>query len=173
MNRKGFTLIELLAVIILLGIVLVFAVPNISSAYKNSKLKSEEIFVDRLSDVIDSYVKLNSSEITFTSDGTAIKDEEGSTYTVSIYRGKVKEQDIVRKVTVQDIINDNLMSLDDYINAGNKEVTCSASAEIEVYKDSDYVYCYKVKKDSLGCLTTEYINSTTEEYAIDTCIWSR
>lgn len=164
MNRKGFTLIELIAVIVILGIILVVATPSISNAYKNSKLKSEEIFIKRLSNVIDSYVKLNNSEIGFASDGTAIKEEEGSTYTVDIYKGRT---------TIEEVIADRLISEEDYINPGNKEVMCSQSAEIEVYKDSEYVYCYKVKKDSLGCLTDTYKNSITGDYIIDTCVWSK
>ena len=161
MNRKGFTLIELLGVIIVLAIVLLLAVPSISNAYKNSKLKSEEIFVERLSDVIDSYVKLNSSSISFTSDGEATK--EGETGTVNIYKETIK---------VQNIIDDNLLRESDYVNAGNKDKKCEPNAQIEVYRDSDYVYCYKVDKDSLGCLTDEYRN-TIDDYAIDTCVWSR
>ena len=164
MNRKGFTLIEVLAVIVILGIVLVIAIPNIFTAYKSSKLKTEEIFMGRLSDSIDSYIKLNSSDIGFSSDGTATKEEEGETYTVNISKGTI---------AVQDIINDNIISSDDYINPGNKEVPCDSLAEIEVYKDSDYVYCHKVKKDSLTCLTDEYKDSITGDYVIDTCIWSR
>ena len=164
MNRKGFTLIELIAVIVILGIILVIAAPNISNAYKNSKLKSEEIFVDRLSDIIDSYIKINSDTIDFTADGTAIKYEENSSYTVNIFKGKKN---------IQDIANDNLISSEDYINAGNKEESCDLDAEIEIYRDSDFVYCYKVEKDSLGCLTNEYKNTITGDYVIDTCIWSR
>jgi len=161
MNRKGFTLIELLGVIVVLAIVLAIAVPSISNAYKNSKLKSEEIFIERLSDVIDSYVKLNSSSIDFTSNGTATK--EGETSTVNIYKGTI---------TVNNIINDNLLREKDYVNAGNKEETCNKEAEIEVYRDSDYVYCYKVKKADLGCLTDEY-KGPDIVYAIDTCVWSK
>ena len=49
MNRKGFTLIELLAVIVILGIILTFAVPSITNIYKESKLKTEEMFLNELS----------------------------------------------------------------------------------------------------------------------------
>ena len=164
MNRKGFTLTELLAVIVILGIILTIAIPSLINVYKDSKLKTEGIFAERLSENIDSYIKLNSSDIGFSTDGTATKEEEGETYTVNISKGTI---------TVQSIIDDNLISIDDYINPGNKEVSCSTTAEIEVYKDSEYVYCHKVKKDSLGCLTNEYKNSITGDYAIDTCIWSR
>ena len=65
MNRKGFTLIELLAVIVVLGLVLLISVPIISDAYTKSKIKSEEVFVDRLTQAIDSYVKLNSDTMSF------------------------------------------------------------------------------------------------------------
>ena len=164
MNRKGFTLVEVLVVIVVLGIVLLIAGPTLLNVYEDSKIKSEEIFTKRLSQSIDGYIKLNSSDISFTSDGTANKTEEGTSYQVDIYKGTI---------TVQNIINDNLLSIEDYINAGNKGVSCSTSAEIEVYKDSDYVYCYKVKKESLDCLTDRYKSSITGEYVIDTCIWSK
>ena len=65
MNRKGFTLIELLAVIVILGIILTFAVPSITNIYKESKLKTEEMFLNELSKSIDSYVTLNSDKIAF------------------------------------------------------------------------------------------------------------
>ncbi|UKI27031.1 MAG: prepilin-type N-terminal cleavage/methylation domain-containing protein [Bacilli bacterium] len=39
MNKKGFTLIELIAVIILLSLILVIAVPNLIDTYRQSKLK--------------------------------------------------------------------------------------------------------------------------------------
>ena len=162
MNRKGFTLIELLAVIVLLGLVLVFTVPNIIDTYKNSKLKTEKVFVDKLSDVIDGHIKLNSSDLYFTQDGTANKEDVQGT--VTIYK------DII---TINEIIEGNLISESDYINAGNKDVKCNINAEIEVYKDSDYVYCHKVKKESLACLTKEYKDSITGNYVIDTCVWSR
>ena len=164
MNRKGFTLIELIAVIVILGIILVVSAPSISNVYKESKLKSEEIFVERLSQSIDSYIKLNSDEIAFTSDGAANKEEERSTYQVNIWKAAI---------TVQNVIDDKLISEEDYVNPGNKETKCTVNAEIEVYKYSDYVYCHKIKKDSLGCLSDEYKNSITGEYVIDTCVWSR
>lgn len=181
MNRKGFTLIELIAVIVVLGIILVIAAPNISNAYKNSKLKSEEIFVDRLSEVIDSYVKLNSDEISFTKyldDATKV-GQEGN---VIVYKGKIEDNGNTRNIVIQDIINDKLISQEDYVNAGNKDVSCSPNAQIEIYRDSDYVYCYKMSKYELDCLTDEYRDTlkipateTEEEqdiiYAIDTCIW--
>lgn len=162
MNRKGFTLIELLAVLVVLGIVLVISIPSITDAYKNSKIKSEEAFVQRLTQTIDSYVKLNSDEIKFTETGTGTKNENGSKYTINYQKGKVE---------VSKIIKSGILTQKDFINPGNKEKTCE-DAQIEVYKDSDFVYCYKVAKDSLGCLTDEYKNKITDNYVINTCAWT-
>jgi len=172
MNRKGFTLIEVLAVIILLGIILTFAIPNVLTAYKNSKLKSEDIFAGRLSDVIDDYVKLNIDEVSYddstfyASKSHNIVTAEGTTenyeYPVTVYKGTI---------SVQDLISSNLISLGDFVNAGNKEAVCNVDAEIEIYRDSDFVYCHKINKNSLGCLTDTYKSSITGDYVINTCIW--
>ena len=52
MNKKGFTLIELLAVIVILGVILVIAIPSISAAIlnsrKNSYVATANEFVDGL-----------------------------------------------------------------------------------------------------------------------------
>ena len=165
MNRKGFTLIELLAVIVVLGLVLLISVPIISDAYTKSKIKSEEVFVDRLTQAIDSYVKLNSDTMSFSCESDRCegrKTENGKEYDITYQKGVI---------TINDIINDGILTQKDFVNAGNKDATCNTTAKIEVYKDSDFVYCYKVHKDSLGCLTKEYKSTIKGDYAIDTCEW--
>jgi len=164
MNRKGFTMIELLAVIVVLGIVLVITFPNMTDVFKSSKLKSEEAFVERISQSIDSYVTLNSSSIGFSPDGTAQKNYGGSNHSVNVYKGTI---------TINTIINNNIISEKDYKNPGNENVACNKNTEIEVYRDSDYVYCHKIKKDSLGCLTDEYKNTINSDYIVDTCTWTK
>lgn len=163
MNRKGFTLIELLAVIVVLGLVLLISVPIISDAYTKSKIKSEEVFVDRLTQAIDSYVKLNSDTINFNENGTGTKTvNEKDTYNITYQMGTID---------IKKIIDDGILTQKDFVNAGNKDATCNTTAKIEVYKDSDFVYCYKVHKDRLGCLTKEYKSTIKGDYAIDTCEW--
>ncbi len=167
MNRKGFTLIELLAVIVVLGLVVLISVPIISDAYTKSKIKSEEVFVDRLTQAIDSYVKLNSDTISFSCkidkcEGTKTVNEK-DTYNITYQMGII---------TINDIINDGILTQKDFVNAGNnnKNVSCDPNAEVEVYKDSDFVYCYKVEINSLNCLTDAY--KKNKKYAIDTCEWT-
>ena len=165
MNRIGFTLIELLAVIVVLGLVLLISVPIISDAYTKSKIKSEEVFVDRLTQAIDSYVKLNRDTMSFSCKSDRCegrKTENGKEYDITYQKGVI---------TINDIIKDGILTQKDFVNAGNKKTTCNTTAEVEVYKDSDFVYCYKVHKDSLGCLTKEYKSTIKGDYAIDTCEW--
>lgn len=160
MNRKGFTLIELLAVIVVLGLVVLISVPIISDAYTKSKIKSEEVFVDRLTQAIDSYVKLN--EIEYKSTGNGKKTENGKEYDITYQKGTI---------TIQKIIDDGILTQKDFVNAGNKDATCNTDAEVEVYKDSDFVYCYKMKKDNLNCFTEAYKETIEGDYVIDTCVW--
>lgn len=170
MNRKGFTLIELIAVIVLLGMLLVLTSPYVITAYENSKLKSEELFTNNLSKIIDDYIKLNSDELEFTSTFNAKKrhqsvnnagEEQTIEYTVKVNRGTI---------TVQDLIDSTLLLEHKYRNAGNKEATCS-NAEIEIYKDSDFVYCHKIEKESLGCLSEKYKDTISGDYVVNTCTW--
>ena len=168
MNRKGFTLIELLAVIVVLGLVLLISVPIISDAYTKSKIKSEEVFVDRLTQAIDSYVKLNSDTINFNENGTGTKTvNEKDTYNITYQMGIIKIEAMIENETNKN----GVITQKDFVNAGNKKTTCNTAAEVEVYKDSDFVYCYKVHKDSLGCLTKEYKSTIKGDYVIDTCEW--
>ena len=123
MNRKGFTMIELLAVIVVLGIVLVITFPNMTDVFKSSKLKSEEAFVERISQSIDSYVTLNSSSIGFSPDGTAQKNYGGSNHSVNVYKGTI---------TINTIINNNIISEKDYKNPGNENVACNKNTVIQI-----------------------------------------
>ena len=93
---------------------------------------------------------------------TGRKTENGKEYDITYQKGVI---------TINDIIKDGILTQKDFVNAGNKKTTCNTAAEVEVYKDSDFVYCYKVHKDSLGCLTKEYKSTIKGDYAIDTCEW--
>ena len=180
MNRKGFTLIELLAVLVVLGIVLVISIPSITDAYKNSKIKSEEAFVQRLTQTIDSYVKLNSDEITFNrtvKEGVKKQTEKKYNKETEQYENIEVYYDITYQkgtIKVSNIIDSGILTQKDFINPGNKEETCKEEeAQIEVYKDSDFVYCYKMPITNLTCLSDNYKEKYKDEtYAINTCTWT-
>ena len=173
MNRKGFTLIELLAVIVILGLILVFTVPNITDAYKNSKLKTEEIFIDRLSDAIEGYVSLNTTTGVFNFTETIQVEKTNPTFNGSNTDTGIQMNAYMATVTIQDIIdNSGIIASNDYINPGNKDASCNPYAKVEVYRDEDFVYCHKVKLSELECLTAAFIERhSSEEYIINTCSW--
>ena len=61
MKRKGFTLIELLAVIIILGILMLIAIPSVTTYINNSR---KETYVDTIKELIKgATIKVNSGEL--------------------------------------------------------------------------------------------------------------
>ncbi|WP_379135567.1 type II secretion system protein [Paenibacillus sp. sgz500958] len=55
-NQKGFTLIELLAVIVILGIIAVIAVPLIGNVITNSRTNSDKAMAQQIADAARLYV---------------------------------------------------------------------------------------------------------------------
>ena len=137
MNRKGFTLIELLAVIVILGIILTFAVPSITNIYKESKLKTEGMFLNELSKSIDSYVTLNSDKIAFNEKKTATKTENNQSLSVTVYEGKI---------SIKDLIDDQIIEEKDYINPGNKNIGMPSESVFRISRTtfSQKINCTKI-----------------------------
>lgn len=169
LNKKGFTLIELIAVIVILSIILVFVVPNLLDTYKRSKLKTEKAFVDQLAKGIESYITLYSNEMSFSKvDGNFEKEitdkrSDKERYDVDVYQADI---------TVQNIIDAKIIEKSEYINPGNKDIECKPNEdEIEIYRDSDFVYCFKMPP--MNCLTDEFKKEykVNDNYILDTCIW--
>lgn len=176
MNKKGFTLIELLAVIVVLGLVLIISVPNLTDVYKNSKLKTEEIFIDKLSKKIEEYIDFNKDTWSF--------KKEPDPKTKKVPNSKSTEVTVWRKdkdISFQELLNSKLVTKGDFIDPNTKK-NCSegnsTNRTIEVYKDTDYVYCFVVRKKSFNiieetsCLSDDYLNKYTKgDEIINTCPW--
>lgn len=173
LNKKGFTLIELIAVIVILSIILVFVVPNLLDTYKRSKLKTEKAFVDQLSKGIESYITLYSNEMSFSKvDGNFVKEitdnrSDKPSYDVDVYKADI---------TVKNIIDKNIIEASEYINPGNRgdnTKKCKPETDtITVYRDSDFVYCFKMPP--MDCLTDDFKSEegyVKDGYVLDTCIW--
>lgn len=174
MNKKGFTLIELLAVIVVLGLVLIISVPNLTDVYKNSKLKTEEIFIDKLSKKIEEYIDFNKDTWSF-ENGPVIKtkkvpNSESTEVTVSVWS---------ENITFQKLLDSKLVTKGDFIDPNTKKNCSEGNGTIEVYKDTDYVYCFVVRKKSFNieetsCLSDDYLNKykmDDESQIINTCPW--
>mgnify|MGYP003508521194 FL=1 len=63
MNKKGFTMVELLAVLILLGVLAIIAIPAINSTINSSKEKAKTVQKEIIIKAAHSYVAENRNDI--------------------------------------------------------------------------------------------------------------
>ena len=82
-NSKGFTLIELLAVIVILGILMIVAIPQVTKYIENSK---KNTYADTAKSYIDSarYMLLNDDFTTENNNSTCTLPEEGKTIYIKL-----------------------------------------------------------------------------------------
>lgn len=145
MNRKGFTLVELLATLVVLGIVVGISVVSISSIVRNTKKKSEDVFVETIKDSMEVYLssgnvkKLNFDNVC----GNTLSKVHGD---VNVYKVTTTFQSVLN-------LTSKPITQDDLINPSNKEKCKNANnINIDIYYDDDYVYYYKIDKSNFGCL---------------------
>ena len=63
MNRKGFTLIELLTVFVILGVIMVIAIPTITSSMQRTKVKQNEERKKLILSAAESFVSENKNTV--------------------------------------------------------------------------------------------------------------
>lgn len=156
LNNKGFTLIEVLATLVILGVILAIAVPMGTNAYESSKNKTEKIFVDKLARLVDDYITLQGGEYTYIP--LYDKDDAGNDKALQIQKydlGEVPDNPsnlgskfaaVSMKednITFRAIINEGLISENEFINPKNKKKCNPNGSEIEIYKDEDSVYYFR------------------------------
>ena len=162
LNNKGFTLIEVISVVVILGIIAVITFPIIGDYFSASEEKSEEIFVKETSRIIDAYISLEGRKLNFNNglytkvNKCEFEDDPDTCKLVSVYRS-------LTPVSFQNIIDSELLNKNDLINPKGKK-KCDVNTNIEIYRDEDYVYCYRT---NLDCVVTE----NTSTYDIDTCVF--
>ena len=154
MNRKGFTLTELLATLVVLGIIMGITLVSTMGGFRNSKDKTEDVFISTIEDALDMY--LDSDARNF-----KINKENPEECQIKKTHGIVNVYKVVDK-TFEDVINSRYSPLteSELVNPANKEVKCNTSASVTIYRDDDYVYYYKVSRSSFGCLLNTEGNIT-------------
>ena len=86
MKKKGFTLVELLAVIIILSLVLVIAVPSVNKYIKQSKEKAYDTQISTIIEAAQAYASANS--------GLLPRKEE---FVVKITLGQLKSSGLIKE----------------------------------------------------------------------------
>lgn len=107
MNKKGFTLIELLGVIVIIGLLILLALPKIVNSTYNASSKTDKLIEDMVYKSTKLYIKDNSLEF---------QKIVGKTYCVTISElvdgnyiespVKIKDEDITYSYSVKIIYND-------------------------------------------------------------------
>lgn len=150
MNKKGFTLVELLATLVILGIVVGLTVVGINVNIRKTKEKTEEVFIGTIKDAIKMYLNdprdNDKNRLSF--------NDEVCTIDKTLKTG-VKVYGTGSNVTISTVINSTYSPLleSDLVNPNNEGVECYFDAPVKIYRDEDYVYYYKLKKEDLDCLT--------------------
>ena len=146
MNKKGFTLIELLATLVILGIVVGITVVSINGIFGNTKNKTEDVFVKTLTDVLDIYLDSDARTLSFGSNVFCTVDKR--------LKNGVKIYKSTNNISFNDIINSKYSPLlaSDLINPANEKVACNINAVVDIYRDDDFVYYYRINKSDFNCL---------------------
>lgn len=156
MNNKGFTLVELLATLVVLSIILGITVVSVNKSFNETKNKTEELFVKTLKDGLSIYLDdalLKKSK--FDDTGCTITKTRNNNMEVKLY--------YVNK-TLDDVINSTYkpLSQSDLVNPSNEGVSCGTPQNINVtiYRDDDFVYYYRIKREDISCLKNKEGNIT-------------
>ena len=145
MNNRGFTLIELLAVVALLAIISGIATISVINAINTSKLKSEKVFIDKLSNLMDDYLDLNKPTTSYGENIVFTKCQNRSCSTSYEASAIQVKKEGSQSIYLKDLVSAGIITETDLVNPKNKQKCLSGNGpEIIVYKDSDYIYYYYV-----------------------------
>lgn len=174
MKKNGFTLIELLAVILILGIIALIAIPTVTSIIEQSKKNVAMTSATNVAQAIENTVSINSlnSELTDINDGKVydLSTLKGEQYSLNLSNDSSVEDG---KVFLQDgLVEYYMIQVDDYCVEKFKDNTTSTKEKC-VFADL-YINDKKldVNNDAPICLyfgncengTETYFNPTTADF---------
>ncbi len=144
-KKNGFTLVELLATLVVLGIVITITVITVSGSFSNAKNKTEDVFIKTIDDAMSIYLDSDARQLSYST--TAAK-------TINKTHGSVKVYKATANISFGEVIESAYrpITADDLTNPAT-EKKCKTNVKIiEIYRDDDYVYYYRIAKDNLSKL---------------------
>lgn len=155
MGRKGFTLVELIATVAIISIVFGIASYSVFGIINSSKIKSEALFVEEISEAISQYISLNGSKLVKGSVSykfkKCLKFNGNDKETCSLYTDEEVEAfelfsgSVNNSVKLSFLLEEDFFDNDKLINPVNKKNCLEGqNPNIRIFKDSDYVYYYYV-----------------------------
>lgn len=148
MNNKGFTLVELLATLVILSIVIGITITTMNLNFRDTKEKTEDVFVDTIRDAIDVYLDSDAKSLSF----TEFKNNEGKDICINKKYGEVNVKKV--DVTFDKVISSKYRPITegDLVNPANEKVSCGEPNNIKltVYRDEDFVYYYSINKSEFA-----------------------
>ena len=152
LNKKGFTLVELLATIALLAIIGAISFVSITAFYEKSKEKSNEAFKKQIKTYVDDYISLYSSTLKFSTTG----DKKNKCYQESEgvdVCDEVMVYPVNSVVTINTII-DSVVNDSSLMNPSTEIECTNDNTSIEIYRDTDFVYCFNIipKSGTENCI---------------------
>lgn len=151
MNNKGFTLIEMLAVVVILAIVGGIATVGVINTINTSKLKSEKIFVAKVSNLIDDYLDLYKPTQKVGEEKNFQKCANSNCSETKVVKAIQVQKSVDNPVYLSDLVNTGIIDSSKLVNPKNKKPCLNGNdPEIKVYRDEEYVYYYYVDLSELN-----------------------
>lgn len=161
-NRKGFTLIELLAVILILGIIALIAIPTVNSVIQQSRLGAWESTGNQLAKGLETYYQMCQIRDGYESDGKTQCDYDLANDDADVVKARIEVKGDLPKggasgsqYKIFDVDSDGVALIDfttteNYhcTNAKSEEVTNADGTKDTVWSivGDGSVKCEKLKK---------------------------
>ncbi len=151
-EKNGFTIVELLAVLVLLGIIMGIVLVTVNGGFGNAKNKTEDIFIKTIEDALNMYLNSSEAKQLFNNGSytEACAIDKTHKLGVKVYRANVSFNDVINSEY-------HPIAANDLINPANDGAKCTnlTGKIINIYRDEDYIYYYKIEKSELNCLKNQ------------------
>lgn len=140
-RKNGFTLVELLAVLVLLSVISIIAIPNVIDAVNSSKKKLYSEQVNRILEAADRWAQDNDDKLPSTSLNSS-RNYMDITVTMLREGGYIKNEDVKNPLKASKNMNEKIRIIYNYGFNQYVSLFCDFPDDLENNKKSDAQYFY-------------------------------